>query len=141
MTSLLYQSIDGSSAKDRMTKSQINKLGEQLRRANELHPDALSQLQQFRYSYDEPMFRAQTLLGAEGLEATSRLKTTNTIIEKLRRERTRLAEMQDIAGLRIVSKMDLTGQDNLVNRIVNIFPNTKVKDSGKDPVTATVLYT
>jgi ppGpp synthetase/RelA/SpoT-type nucleotidyltranferase len=37
------------------------------------------------------MFRAQTVLTELGLDATSRLKTTNTIIEKLRRERTRLA--------------------------------------------------
>jgi hypothetical protein len=37
------------------------------------------------------MFRAQTVLTELGLDATSRLKTTNTIIEKLRSERTRLA--------------------------------------------------
>ena len=116
-----------------MTKSQINKLGEKLRTAFGLHPEALWQLQQFRNCYDEPMFRAQTLLSEAGIDATSRLKTTNTIIEKLRRERTRLAEMQDIGGLRIVSKMDLGGQDTLVNRILNIFPNTRVVDRRKSP--------
>ena len=119
--------------KARMTKSQINKLGKKLRTASELDAETLSQLQQFRESCDEPMFGAQTLLSEADLETTSRLKTTNTIIEKLRRERMRLTEMQDIGGLRIVSKMDLSGQDTLVNRIVNIFPNTKVIDRRKTP--------
>jgi hypothetical protein len=71
-----------------MTKSQINKLGEKLRKSIELDSDTLLLLQQFRASYDEPMLRAQAHLQEMGLEATARLKTTNTIIEKLRRERT-----------------------------------------------------
>lgn len=116
-----------------MTKSQINKLGEKLRMALELDADILSRLQQFRAAYDEPMVRAQSLLGGIGLEATSRLKTTNTIIEKLRRERTRLAEMQDIAGLRVVLKGDLTAQDDVVRRILEVFPLTKVIDRRKTP--------
>ena len=81
-----------------MTKSQINKLGQKLRTLAELDADTLAQLQEFRASFDEPMFRAQTQIRKLGFEATSRLKTINTIIEKLRREKTRLAEMQDIAG-------------------------------------------
>lgn len=116
-----------------MTKSQINKLGEKLRTALELDAETLSQLQEFRASYDEPMFRAQTRLREVGLEATSRLKTINTIIEKLRRERTRLAEMQDIGGLRIVSEVDLTGQDMIVSRIVDTFPVTRVIDRRRSP--------
>lgn len=116
-----------------MTKSQINKLGERLRKVFELDEETLSQLQQFRASYDEPMFRAQTILREVGLEATSRLKTTNTIIEKLRRERTRLAEMQDIGGLRIVSELDLTAQDMIVSRILDAFPVTRVIDRRRSP--------
>ena len=116
-----------------MTKSQINKLGEKLRKVFELDEDTLSQLQQFRASYDEPMFKAQTLLMNLGFEATSRLKTTNTIIEKLRRERTRLAEMQDIGGLRIVSEADLTKQDQIVKRIVDTFHITKMIDRRRRP--------
>ncbi len=116
-----------------MTKSQINKLGEKLRKVFELNEETLSQLQQFRASYDEPMFKAQNLLMNLGFEATSRLKTTNTIIEKLRRERTRLAEMQDIGGLRIVSEADLAKQDEIVKRIVDAFPITKMIDRRRRP--------
>lgn len=116
-----------------MTKSQINKLGEKLRKVIELDAETLLRLQQFRSSYDEPMLGAQTLLRDLGFEATSRLKTTNTIIEKLRRERTRLAEMQDIGGLRIVSEADLSKQDEIVTRIVDAFPITKVIDRRRSP--------
>jgi ppGpp synthetase/RelA/SpoT-type nucleotidyltranferase len=116
-----------------MTKSQINKLGEKLRKAFELDAESLLRLQQVRASYDGPMSAAQTLLRELGFEATSRLKTTNTIIEKLRRERTRLAEMQDIGGLRIVCEADLTKQDEIVKRIVEVFPITKVLDRRRRP--------
>lgn len=116
-----------------MTKSQINKLGQKLRTSGELDADTLAQLQEFRASFDEPMFRAQTQIRKLGFEATSRLKTINTIIEKLRREKTRLAEMQDIAGLRIVSKVDLTEQDTIVSKIVETFSITKVIDRRKHP--------
>ena len=116
-----------------MTKSQINKLGEKLRKAFELDAETLWRLQQVRASYDEPMLGAQTLLRELGFEATSRLKTTNTIIEKLRRERTRLSEMQDIGGLRIVSEVDLTKQDEIVKTIVDVFPITRVIDRRSRP--------
>jgi ppGpp synthetase/RelA/SpoT-type nucleotidyltranferase len=116
-----------------MTKSQINKLGEKLRKAFELDTETLLRLQQVRASYDEPMLGAQTLLRELGFEATSRLKTTNTIIEKLRRERTRLAEMQDIGGLRIVSEVNLTKQDEIVKRIADVFPIARVIDRRSRP--------
>jgi len=111
-----------------MTKSQINKLGQKLRMLGPLDTETLRKLQEFRASFDAPMFRAQTQLKQLGFEATSRLKTINTIIEKLQREKTRLAEMQDIAGLRVVSKADLTEQDRIVSRIVGAFALTKVID-------------
>jgi hypothetical protein len=41
----------------------------------------------------------------------------HTIIEKLKREKTRLSAMQDIAGVRVVLPMTLGEQDALVERI------------------------
>jgi len=111
---MLISSI-GSTPHKAMTKSQINKLGQKLRMLGPLDTETLRKLQEFRASFDAPMFRAQTQLKQLGFEATSRLKTINTIIEKPQREKTRLAEMQDIAGLRVVSKADLTEQDRIVS--------------------------
>ena len=68
--------------------------------------------------YDAPMARVQVSLRDRlGVDATSRLKTVNTIIEKLRREKMRLAEMQDIAGLRIVGRHPRHGY-----RAVHVIP-------------------
>ncbi len=116
-----------------MTKSQINKLGEKLRKTSELDAETLLRLQEFRALYDKPMSEAQKLLREMGFEATSRLKTTNTIIEKLRRERTRLSEMQDIGGVRVVIAGDLTRQDGIVKRIADAFPNARVIDRRRRP--------
>jgi hypothetical protein len=68
------------------------------------------------------MARVQVLLRDRlRVDATSRLKTVNTIIEKLRREKMRLAEMQDIAGLRIVEEMGIGAVNEMVERIVSLF--------------------
>ena len=117
-----------------MTKSQINKLGERLRASASPDDDNLDLLQRFRELYSVPLASAQALLRDRlGLEATARLKTTNTIVEKLRRERTRLAEMQDIAGIRIVSEMGLTQQDEMVTSIVALFPGARIVDRRARP--------
>ena len=98
-----------------MTKSQINKLGDRLRASGPPDDETLSRLQEFRGEYDGPMVTAHGLIQQRlGLATTARLKTVNTMVEKLRREKTRLAEMQDIAGIRIVRKMRLLEQDALV---------------------------
>ena len=115
-----------------MTKSQINRLGERLRTASELGAETLSQLQQFRASYDESMFRAQLLLKEAGLQATSRLKTINTIIEKLRRKG---RAWPDARYWRIAHRVEggPCAQDKIVNKILDMFPNAKVIDRRKSP--------
>lgn len=117
-----------------LTKSRINKLGDSLRKATTLEDDALDLLQQFRIQYDQPMQDAQRVLREGlGLEPTGRLKTVNTIVEKLRREKTRLAEMQDIAGLRIVRDMSLSEQTALVEAIRTVFDRSKAVDRRSKP--------
>ncbi len=120
-----------------MTKAQVNKLGERLRGTGPPSDDDLVRLQVFRDEYDEPMAsaqeRLQEALRVDRIETTARLKTTNTIVEKLRREKTRLSEMQDIAGIRIVASGGLVEQDLLVGRVAAIFPGAKMVDRRKRP--------
>ncbi len=70
---------------------------------------------------DPPSFE-----GVQLTVASRPLKTVDTIIEKLRRERTRLSTMRDIAGIRIVGENGLTRsqQDRLANRIAAQFPSS-----------------
>jgi hypothetical protein len=53
---------------------------------------------------------------------TARIKNTGTILEKLGRHGgSWLKSIQDLAGMRIVGDFDRGGQDQLVNRIVDVF--------------------
>jgi len=116
------------------SRSQIDKLGDRL--AKKAIPDEsdLQQLQRLRAAYDEPMAAVARIVREElGLQATSRLKTVNTIIDKLKRDRTRLSSMQDIAGLRIVKDVTLPQQDEISRIISEAFPGAKVVDRRRHP--------
>jgi len=117
-----------------VTKSQINKLGERLRASTSPDLASLAKLQEFRTVYDAPLRKVESVLREKvGTDATWRLKTVNTIIEKLRREKTRLAEMQDIAGIRVVRESLLEEQTALAATIVELFPGAKLIDRRAKP--------
>lgn len=60
------------------------------------------------------------------IEVTSRAKTIDTLREKLRRDTaTPLSNVQDIAGVRIEAKMNLTQQDDVALAIVTQFDHTE----------------
>ena len=82
-----------------LSKNQINRLGDRLRTGDVGESD-LRLLDNYRRSftdaYEDVVVRIRDQLG---LEPTGRpTKSKTSIIEKLRRERTRLSRMQDIAG-------------------------------------------
>jgi hypothetical protein len=64
------------------------------------------------------------------LNPTSRVKTTDTTIEKLRRERSRLSTIQDIAGVRIVLDPASTrlDQDAVVLGLLDVYPGADIVD-------------
>lgn len=103
------------------SKSQLEKLGRRLRKADRPSESDLRLLADFRAAHDPALAAVQESLRELGLVPTSRLKTTGTIIEKLIRERTRLGSMHDIAGLRIVEDLTLGAQDELVDMILARF--------------------
>lgn len=113
-----------------MTRAQADKLGEKLRKTSPPTESLLEQLQAYRAAFDAPLTQAQRLAAeALGLEATTaRIKTINTIVEKLVRSKTRLSTMQDIAGLRIVIDAGLEAQDVTVGQLLQPFPDAKVDD-------------
>lgn len=65
---------------------------------------------------------------------TPRLKTVDTIIDKLRRERTMaLSRMRDIAGMRIVEQMNRVQQDVLVREVHQAIGGGLIVDRRKRP--------
>ena len=116
------------------SKSQVDKLGDALRKSDDPSEDELDRLQRIRLDYDAPMAFMERVLREElSLEASSRLKTANTIVDKLRRERTRLSSMQDIAGIRIVLDMTMSVQDQIGARIRGRFPEADIIDRRRTP--------
>jgi putative GTP pyrophosphokinase len=117
-----------------LSKTQVDKLGDRLRKAEVPTDDDLRLLSDFR----EDRRAAMDAVGAGlaeivGLVPARRLKTINSIVDKLRRESARLSQIQDIAGLRIVRDMTRSEQDSLVERIVARFPDSKVFDRRAQP--------
>jgi ppGpp synthetase/RelA/SpoT-type nucleotidyltranferase len=56
------------------------------------------------------------------LAPTSRIKNTGTILEKPRRNGgSGLKSMQDLGGMRIVGEFDRRGQDDVVQRVCELF--------------------
>lgn len=117
-----------------LTSAQIDRLGERLRRGDPPNQVDLETLQRLRLDYDPPMAEVERLLRETlGLQPTSRLKTTGTIIDKLKREKTRLSKMQDIAGLRIVLSKSLPTQDQIADEIQKLIRNSRIVDRRARP--------
>ena len=69
-----------------------------------------------------------------GLEPTTRLKTSGTIIDKLRRPpHLTLASIRDLAGARIVRPMTLDEQDAFASQIQGLWPDAMVIDRRREP--------
>lgn len=116
-----------------MTKSQIRKLGDRLREGNPTEAD-VRLLDDYRRSFAEAYRRVEsTLRDRLRLAPTGReAKTTSTIIAKLRREKTDLSSMQDIAGCRVVVQ-NFAAQEAACNAISEAFPDSKQVDRRKRP--------
>lgn len=122
-----------------MSKAQLKKLGERLATASEPALDDLDALGRFRASFQDAFqyvlrsIAACGFVDGEGCEVSGRdAKTPQSIIAKLRRERTVLHRMQDIAGCRIVVA-DLRAQDACVSKLCAAFDGARVKDRRANP--------
>lgn len=116
---------------DRLSKSQINKLGERLR-GGSANPEDQHLLdtygRSFAQSYEEVARRLRALNLGETFFVERYSKSKMSIVEKLKREPLlKLSEMQDIAGCRIVVA-DIAAQEKAVNEIMSAF-------SGDSPIT------
>lgn len=112
-----------------LSASQIKRLGDRIARSAEATKEDRELLQRLIADYVEPMALVQDRIRNElGLDSTARPKTEKTTIEKLRRDRTRLNKMQDLAGVRINAPMTLAEQDAIVERLGSLFPGAEVND-------------
>jgi len=117
---------------EKLTISQLNKLGERLRK-NPDNKDALRLLETFRLSFMPAYDRVFGQLKELRLDPAGRpAKTTQSIIAKLLRLRTRLSRMQDIAGCR-VEVANIPEQDRVVGQIAKFYPDAQIDDLRIEP--------
>jgi len=116
-----------------ISKTQIDQLGDRLRQGPVTEAD-LRLLDAFRRSFSSAYDHVVDVIRHElSLEPTGRpAKSTTSIIEKLRRETTRLSQMQDIAGCRLVVT-DVLAQERVVAQLVKTFQASTVVDRRKHP--------
>lgn len=109
------------------SRSQVDRLGDRLR-IGEVTAASLRELEGFRASFAAAYGHVETVLTTKlRLKVTGRpSKSAVSIIEKLRRESTRLSQIQDIAGCRVVVR-DIEAQD-LVCAAISIFLGARVYD-------------
>jgi putative GTP pyrophosphokinase len=116
-----------------LTKTQVDRLGDRLRKGNITEAD-LRLLDQYRRSFSEEYEAVVEAIRNElSLEPTGRpAKSTTSISDKLRRESIRLSQIQDIAGCRLIAS-DVAAQDSVVQSVTNLFEHTTVSDRREKP--------
>lgn len=119
---------------ERFSKSEIDRLGERIRASERLSVEDLRMLQAWRAQHAGALDEVvEALVRDLALHPTSRLKTQDTLIDKLHRETTRLSQVQDVAGCRVEVDGGLAEQDDIVARVVARFPHAKVYDRRERP--------
>ena len=120
---------------NRISSSQIDRLGERIRASEVIDPADLDLLQAFRAEHEEALIEVQARIerALPGVDQTARIKTIQTLHDKLRRQPTKLSRIQDIAGVRVVQEMDLNEQDLIVAALRREFENARVIDRRVEP--------
>lgn len=120
-----------------ISRNQLDKLGDRLAADGGSSDTDLRLLLDVLSAYQAALREVQVRLGHVGYQPTTRVKTTAVLIDKLRREHSRLSSVQDIAGARIVSDCDRTEQDEIVRAVVANFGEgtrpPRVKDRRQEP--------
>ncbi len=111
-----------------LSRSQIANLGSRLRRSDTPDPADVALLEGVLIPFNVAMREVVAQLASAGFAATTRLKTTKSIVEKLKRTSGNLKVMQDLAGARIVRPMTLDEEDDLADRVLSLWPDAEVTD-------------
>jgi ppGpp synthetase/RelA/SpoT-type nucleotidyltranferase len=104
-----------------ISRTQLDKLGRRLARDEPISDDDYRLLHLAAGMYQAELDAVEERLRHLGFQATTRVKTTGTLVDKLRRTNLSLASIQDFAGARIVIDGTRQDQDQAVNRIVDAF--------------------
>jgi ppGpp synthetase/RelA/SpoT-type nucleotidyltranferase len=122
----------------KFSRTQVDKIGESLRKISPARESDLMKLLEWRSQFVGVL--AYSVGGVEKLTnmnevVSGGIKNGNTIIDKIRMKSTRLSQMIDVAGVRVVmDDSNLLRQDLLVESIskLDIFEDVSVDDIRAD---------
>lgn len=119
-----------------LSKSQVDRCGELLRQGD-VDQGVIEKLEAYRSEFEPPYrFVTSTLRDKLGFDVTGRpAKSTIAIIEKLRRQKSRLSQIQDIAGCRIVLP-SIVSQNEAVAASEVMLENVRIDDKRQAPTHA-----
>lgn len=117
---------------ERLPRSAVDRLGKRLRAVEGVEaitPEDRAMLNRLRSEHADALdVVAAALRDDLSLQPTIRVKTVNTLVEKLQRERSMsLRSMQDVAGARVVIDGGRQDQDVVVDRIAERFTDSAPK--------------
>ena len=106
----------------RMSGKQLNKLGKRLASPEPITDEDYVLLAQVAEDYQAVLDKVEERLQSLGYQATTRVKTTGTLVDKLRRSpHLPLKVIHDVAGARIVIDGERAEQDRVAERIMQAF--------------------
>src|ERR1017187_1948661 len=116
-----------------ISKTQVDKLGDRLRKGR-LEDEDSGRLDSYRRLFTEAYEEVAAIIrDATKLDPTGRTaKSTTSITEKLRREKIRLTQMQDIAECRLVVP-DVVAQNQVMDCLMSVLPQAGLVDRRKKP--------
>lgn len=116
----------------KLSNTQIDRLGDRLKVGHHTEAD-LGLLAEYRESFAEAHDSVvKTIHNQLRTSPSGRKKITDSIVAKLRRERIRLTQIQDIAGCRVVVA-DVVEQERFVASLMEVFPDALVVDRREAP--------
>jgi hypothetical protein len=119
-----------------ISKSALDRLGVRMAAGEQIAAADLEQFEVVSATCDEAASRMASHLSDLGYYAVPRAKTTGTLVDKLRRQHTRLSQVQDLAGVRFVVT-DRLAQDEAVAAVRHMCQtlgyDLKVDDLRNDP--------
>ena len=108
----------------KISGTQLNKLGDRLASPEPISDADYALLGQVAEAYQAILDKVEEKLQDLGYQATTRVKTTGTLVNKLRRSpHLKLKTIHDVAGARIVIDGGRWEQDQVAERIVEAFAN------------------
>lgn len=121
-----------------VSKSQIDKLGDRLRKGTPREGDdemLFALLESRRQVLSAVVERLRTIQLPDGtrLEPSSRVKTIGTLLEKLQREKGGLSSINDLVGARVVVGESRRIQDMVRDRLLQEFPGARAIDRRVTP--------